>query len=258
MKQVDGSLWQPDNYDKIAHGSVSLLEAMTHSYNLATIRTGMQVGMDKVIQTLRQAGATVKLNPYPSLLLGAVELSPLEVTQMYQTLANGGYRVTLNAILEVLDSEGKPLQRHQLDMVPALQPEYVFLVDYLMTRVLDLGTARQLTSFVKLNTVLAVKTGTTNESRDSWFAGFGDDLLTVTWLGRDDNRPTPFTGASGAMQIWADIMNETPFKPLNLFAPDPVSWTQDIRMRVEGKCRSIGSIPYIGLFPVSNPLSCQP
>jgi penicillin-binding protein 1B len=256
LKQVDGSLWQPDNYDKIAHGSVSLLEAMTHSYNLATIRTGMQVGMDKIIHTLRQAGATVTLNPYPSLLLGAVELSPLEVTQMYQTLANGGYRVTLNAILEVLDSEGKPLQRHQLDMVPALQPEYVFLVNYLMTRVMDLGTARQLTSNARLNTALAVKTGTTNESRDSWFAGFGDDLLTVTWLGRDDNRPTPFTGASGAMQIWADIMSATPFKPLNLFAPDPVLWTQDIRLRMEGRCMSIGSIPYIGLFPVSNPLSC--
>ncbi len=256
LKQVDGSLWQPDNYDKIAHGSVSLLEAMTHSYNLATIRTGMRVGMDKIIHTLRQAGATVTLNPYPSLLLGAVELSPLEVTQMYQTLANGGYRVTLNAILEVLDSEGKPLQRHQLDMVPALQPEYVFLVNYLMTRVMDLGTARQLTSNARLNTALAVKTGTTNESRDSWFAGFGDDLLTVTWLGRDDNRPTPFTGASGAMQIWADIMSATPFKPLNLFAPDPVSWTQDIHLRMEGRCMSIGSIPYIGLFPVSNPLSC--
>ncbi len=258
LKQANGSIWQPDNYDKTYHGSVSLLEAIVNSYNLATVHTGMQTGMDKVINTLKLAGVNAPLNPYPSLLLGAVDLSPYEVTQMYQTLANGGYRVTLNAILEVLNSEGEPLQRHQLDMVPALEPEPVFLVNYLLTRVTDLGTARQLSAYPGLGMTLAGKTGTTNESRDSWFAGYGDDLLTVTWLGRDDNRPTPFTGASGAMQIWAEIMSAIPVRPLTLSSPESVAWTEDIRLQFEDTCIQMGSIPYIGQYPARNSLFCQP
>lgn len=258
MKQTDGSMWQPDNYDETYHGPVSLLEAIVNSYNLATIHTGLQTGMDKVIKTLELAGVNAQLNPYPSLLLGAVDLSPYEVAQMYQTLANGGYRVTLNAILEVLDSEGEPLQRHQLNMVPALEPEPVFLVNYLLTRATDLGTARQLSSYPGLGMTLAGKTGTTNESRDSWFAGYGEDLLTVTWLGRDDNGPTPFTGASGAMQIWAEIMSAIPVRPLNLLSPESVAWTEDIHLLFEGSCIKLGSIPYNGPYPAANPLLCKP
>jgi penicillin-binding protein 1B len=258
LKQADGSLWQPENYDKKLHGSVSLVEALVNSYNLATINTGMQTGIEKVISTLERAGVATKMNPYPSLLLGAVELSPLDVAQIYQTLANGGYRVTLNAIQEVMDSEGKPLQRHQLNIEQALDPDPVFLVNYLLSRVADMGTARQLARYPGLQLPLAVKTGTTNESRDSWFAGFGEDLLTVTWLGRDDNGPTPFTGASGAMQIWADIMSAIPVRPLNLFSPETVSWTAELGLVFEGQCIHLGKVPYTGPFPVTSPLLCKP
>jgi len=258
LRQADGTLWQPDNYDKKSHGQVSLIEAMVNSYNLATIHTGMSTGVDKVIETLRLAGLNSEMQPYPSLLLGAVELSALDVTQIYQTLANGGYRVSLNAIQEVLDSEGNPLQRHQLNMVQALDPDPVFLVNYLMTKVTDIGTAGQLSRYPGLGMTLAGKTGTTNESRDSWFAGYGDDLLTVTWLGRDDNRPTPFTGASGAMQIWADIMSAIPVRPLNLFSPESITWTGDLHLRFEGSCMPIGSVPYAGPNPPDSPALCQP
>ena len=258
IKQADGSQWKPENYDKTLHGRVSLIEALVNSYNLATVNIGTQTGIEKVIRTLERAGADTKMNPYPSLLLGAVELSPLGVAQIYQTLANGGYRVSLSAIQEVMDSEGRPLQRHQLNIEQALEADPVFLVNFLMTRVADLGTAKQLSRYPGLTLPLAVKTGTTNESRDSWFAGFGEDLLTVTWLGRDDNGPTPFTGASGAMQIWAEIMSAIPARPLNLFSPETVSWTADLELIMEGKCIHLGSIPYTGPFPVTSPLLCKP
>lgn len=255
LKQTDGSWWRPDNYDKTTHGQVSLIEALVNSYNLATVNIGMQIGIDKVIDTLQKAGATARMNAYPSLLLGAVELSPMDVTQMYQTLANGGYRVALNTIEEVMDSEGRPLQRHELSIQQSFDPAPVFLTNYLMTRVGDLGTAKSLSGRVPLP--LAVKTGTTNESRDSWFAGFGDELLTVTWIGRDDNGPTPFTGATGAMQIWADIMGAIPAQPLNLLSPENVNWTEDLDVMLQGSCKRIGSIPYIGPSQLNSPLLCD-
>jgi penicillin-binding protein 1B len=257
LKQSDGSIWQPGNYDKVFHGSVSLIESLANSYNLATVRLGMNIGLDKVMNTLVRAGMTTRANAFPSMLLGAVDLSPFEVTQMYQTIANGGFRVPLNVIREVLDSEGKPLQRRELNIVQALDSQAVFLTNYLLTKAVEVGTARQLSRYFESNHILAGKTGTTNESRDSWFAGYDDELLTVNWLGRDDNQPTPFTGASGAMQIWADIMRSISTRPLELFAPDTITWTDEQEIRFTGDCVNIGKVPFVANNMPENKLTCQ-
>ena len=226
LTQEDGTPWTPDNYDQEEHGNISLLEAMINSYNLATVRLGMEIGLENIISTLKLSGITSTIPAYPSLLLGAIELSPFEVTQMYQTLANGGYQVPLNSIREVLDRNGQPLQRRSLNVSKALNEEEVFLINYMLTKVVEFGTARQLPKLYGEDIRLAGKTGTTNESRDSWFAGFGDNILAVSWLGRDDNQPTPFTGASGAMRIWVDIMQSVSLNPLNLISPPNISWTE--------------------------------
>ena len=257
MKLRDGTLWQPQNYDGRSHGPVSLLEALTNSYNLATVKLGMNVGLDGISRTLHQAGVDDAIKPYPSMLLGSLELSPFEVAQIYQTLANGGFRVPLNAIREVLNNQGQPLQRYGLEVAQALDPDTVFLTNYLLTQVVEKGTARQLHRIFPQDMVMAGKTGTTNDSRDSWYAGFSQKLLGVTWLGTDDNRPTPFTGASGAMQLWSKIMQASRIQPLQLIPSDQIAWTGSVATRFRGECTQLGPVPYIKGNPPVNQLPCN-
>jgi len=257
IKQADGTVWQPNNYDRISHGQVSLLESIVNSYNIATVRLGLSVGIDNIISTIKKAGIDSKMKPYASLSLGAVDLSPLEVTQMYQTLANGGFLVPLNTIRSVLDSRGNALRRYGLEIHETLKPETVFLTNYLMTQVVEKGTAKSLVTLLPNKLPLAGKTGTTNEQRDSWFAGFGNNLLGVVWLGRDDNEPASFTGASGAMRIWADIMKSIQLEPIQAIAPETVSWAVSENVQYEGSCISIDKIPYIGEQPLVNSSNCE-
>jgi penicillin-binding protein 1B len=256
MSRVDGASWVPDNYDREEHGRVTLLEAMTRSYNLATVRLGLEIGLENIIANLYRTGIQRVIHDYPSLLLGALDLTPLEVTQMYQTLANGGYRVQLNSLLEVLDKDGLPLQRRDLSIDKSYDDAAVFLTNYAMTRVVDLGTAQQLAILMGRTVNLAAKTGTTNESRDSWFAGFGDDLLAVTWLGRDDNEPTPYTGASGAMRIWAAFMSDLPPASINLVAPQGVVLMDEVNIEFDDVCIGLSSVPYIAGHLPDNELEC--
>jgi penicillin-binding protein 1B len=257
LQQPDGDDWQPQNYEKQAHGQVTLLEALTRSYNLATVRLGLKLGLDKVIGTLHAAGVEGDIKPYPSLLLGALELSPFEVAQIYQTLANGGYRVPLKAIRDVLDKDGKPLQRVELEVQPSLPPAADFLTEYLMTQVVDIGTARQLRNVFPQDLRLAGKTGTTNDSRDSWFVGFDDRFLTVTWLGRDDYKPTPFTGATGAMQLWSAIEQSGHPRTLNLVPSDLIQWTHALGIRFEDECLRLDALPYIKGHPPDAAMVCD-
>jgi penicillin-binding protein 1B len=256
MSRVDGAQWIPDNYDKLEHGRITLLEAMTRSYNLATVRLGLDIGIENIIANLYRTGIQRAIHDYPSLLLGALDLTPLEVTQMYQTLANGGYQVQLNSIREVLNKEGKPLQRRTLSINKAYDDEAVYLTNYALTRVVDMGTARQLSTLFGRPVNLAAKTGTTNESRDSWFAGFSDDLLAVTWLGRDDNQPTPYSGASGAMRIWAAFMSELPPTSIKLVAPQDIAILDEVSVEYDGTCIQLLSVPYIAGHLPENELEC--
>jgi len=228
IKQNDGSIWSPKNYSGKVHGDVCLYKALAKSYNLATIRLGMQVGVEDVIKTLRQLGITNEIPAYPSLFLGTLELSPLQVTQIYQTLASGGFQVPLKTIREILDKSGRPLQRYSMDIKQTIDPRSVFLVRFLLSEVVKNGTAKALLNRLPGKIPLAGKTGTTNDLRDSWFAGFGDNILSVIWIGRDDNRAAGLTGAEGALQVWADIMANIDVQPLTLNPPHGVHWTDSV------------------------------
>lgn len=245
LPQQDGSVWQPDNFDHLNHGRVTLLEALKNSYNLASVRLGMELGVGRVIGTLHDMGIEGEIKPYPSLLLGSVELAPVDVSQMFQTIANGGFRVPINTIREVLDNADKPLQRYDLQVKQALDPAPVFLVDFILSEVTQSGTAKSLQQTME-GIRLAGKTGTTNDLRDSWFAGFGDDLLAVVWLGYDSNSPTRFTGASGALQIWAGIMKSLHIKPLHLTPPENIHWYPLRIGLLRRTCPGLEAVPYIG------------
>lgn len=201
-----GEVWIPRNYDSEPHGPVSLLRALAESHNLAAVRTGLDVGVDTVAQRLGTLAGIATPPAYPSLLLGSVEMTPLEVAQLYGVFAAGGFRTPLRTVKAVLDAGGTPLSRYPLDVEQVADPAAIAQIDRGLVAVMERGTGRRARGSLP-GIVLAGKTGTSGDFRDSWFAGFGGDNLAVVWVGRDDNRPTGLTGSSGALPVWASLMS---------------------------------------------------
>jgi penicillin-binding protein 1B len=226
LKTAGAKTWHPDNYDKQEHGLVPFYEALAHSYNLATVKIGMDVGVAKVVANLKRAGINRDFKAYPSFLLGTAELSPLEVAQLYQLFATGGFYQPQRCISSVLTVENTVLQRYGLTVEQRFAPQEIFLLNTALKRVVIEGTARSLAQYLPPSTGAAGKTGTTDELRDSWFAGFTGNRVAVVWIGRDDNKPTGLTGASGAMVVWGRIMQALHPQPLELIEPEGIEWAR--------------------------------
>ncbi len=209
--QVD---WQPQNYDKRYHGDVTLYEALLNSYNIPAARTGLDIGLDNVVKTLSALGSDQYIDAYPSLALGAVNMSPMEVAEIYQSLSANGFHSPLRSVLAVLDKDKQPLERYSLDVESQVKPEAVALINSALIDVTKYGTAKQLSKNIAVQ--VAGKTGTSDDFRDSWFAGFSADTVAVVWTGYDDNRPTTLTGSSGAMKIWQSMIKNVAYKPYQL------------------------------------------
>jgi penicillin-binding protein 1B len=222
LKLGDGSVWAPQNFEHRFYGRVPVARALAESMNLATVRMGLDVGLARVADTLRQLGLTTPVTLNPSLLLGTVEMTPLEVMQMYTTLANGGFRARLRTVNAVLDAQGRALKSFKVQVEAAAPPAAVYELDRMLTLVTTHGTAREATARLRHGLVIAGKTGTSSDTRDSWFAGFTGSDVAVVWVGYDDNRPTGLTGAAGALPVWAETMaslKSTSFEPV---APENV------------------------------------
>ena len=201
----NGKTWSPRNYDRQYHDRVPLYRCLAHSHNVATARLGLDLGIPTVVSTLKRLGVDADLRPYPSLVLGAAELTPLQVTQMYQTLASGGFRTPIRAIRAVLNADGMPLQSYPLRVTAAVKPAPAYLATTALRHAVREGTGRPLYQVLPANMDIAGKTGTTDDLRDSWFAGYTGDRLAVVWVGRDDNQSTGLTGATGSMIVWRDL-----------------------------------------------------
>ncbi|MGV6826619.1 MAG: penicillin-binding protein 1B, partial [bacterium] len=218
----DGQRWNPKNYDKTEHGLVPLHTALAKSMNLATVRLGMTIGLDVIAEQLQSLGVDRPIKPYPSLLLGATELSPLEVAQVYQALAAGGFRTPLRAIREISNAQGEPLQRYPLAVKRVADSGATYLLNRNLVEVVREGTGKSLSRYVDPAYEVAGKTGTTNDLRDSWFAGFTGDLVGVVWVGRDDNKPSGLYGSTGALPVWGEIMRRVGIAPLALIPPEEI------------------------------------
>ncbi|WP_322980376.1 penicillin-binding protein 1B [Pseudomonas sp. C11] len=248
VKGQDGQVWTPQNYDRQAHGSIFLYQGLAHSYNLSTAKLGLEIGVPNVLKTLQRMGMKREWPAYPSMLLGAGALTPMEVADMYQTLANGGFNTPLRGIRSVLTSDGQPLGRYPFKIQQRFDPGAIYLVQNAMQRTMREGTGRSVYSQLPSSLNLAGKTGTSNDSRDSWFAGFSQDLLAVVWLGRDDNGPTPLTGATGALQVWTGFMRKADPLPLDMPMPDNVTMAWIDRTTGQGSasgCPNAVQMPYI-------------
>ena len=214
--------WAPANYDRQYHGAVPLRTALAQSYNVATARLGTDIGISRVLGTLQRLGIEREMQPYASTLLGALDLSPLEVAQMYQTIASGGFRAPLRAIREVTTQDGKPLKRYPLAVEQAFAAEPVYLITAAMQGVVREGTGQSLKNWLPPETAVAGKTGTTDEQRDAWFAGFTGDKLAIVWIGYDDNRAARLTGAGAALPVWGELVAALSPEPLALPKPEGI------------------------------------
>jgi penicillin-binding protein 1B len=216
--------WTPQNYDGRPHGMVPLIQALANSYNLATVRLGMRLGLKEVRNTMRRMGVERQFNVVPSTLLGTVELTPFEVAQMYQTIASNGFYNRLRSIDTVLNQEGKSLQRTPLSPEQRFGAGPIFLLTYAMQRAFRAGTGHKVGQTFPSDMIIAGKTGTGSDFKDSWFAGFGSELLAVSWLGRDDNKPIGLSGGEGALVVWGDFMHAVNPKCLPPVEPSEVQW----------------------------------
>ena len=248
VKIHENQLWEPKNYDGEFHGLVPLYSALAHSYNVSSARLGLTLGLDSVFDTLRRLGINKKLSPYPSVLLGAAELTPLEVTGMYQTLAANGFRTPVRTIRDVLDSDKKPLQRYPVKLNRVIDPSVAYLTNASLIEVMRNGTGRSFYWQFPKSMIVAGKTGTTNELRDSWFAGFSNDKLGVVWVGNDANKSIKLTGSKGALRIWTDIMKAAGIESLRLTAPSDIefAWVEIATGRLSAQdCEGSMQFPFI-------------
>jgi penicillin-binding protein 1B len=221
LKLPDGSVWAPENFEHQFYGQVPLARALAESMNVATVKLGLDLTLPKVSETLQKLGLESAPVLNPSMLLGTVEMTPLDVVQVYTSLANGGFRARLRAVRAVLDEQDKPLKSFKVQVEEAAPPAAVYELDQMLTLVITHGTARE--AALRLpHTVAAGKTGTSSDTKDSWFAGFTGSYLAVAWVGYDDNRGTGLTGAAGALPVWIDTLVSLKSSSFQPVAPETV------------------------------------
>lgn len=247
VKGPDG-IWQPRNFDRESHGEVPLFEALGHSYNQATARLGMTVGLSNVAQTIRRLGYDGPIREVPSLLLGSLGVTPEEITILYHTIASEGFYTPLRTINTVHDADNEPLRRYPFGTEQRFSPEVMHLLQYGLQVAVREGTGKGVYNRLSPTLAAAGKTGTTNDQRDSWFAGFAGNYVGVVWVGRDDNGVMPLTGATGALPIWTDIMAGLSVGSLPFVRPEGVDyhWVDPATHSLSGEqCRDARYVPYL-------------
>jgi penicillin-binding protein 1B len=202
-----GGRWTPSNYDREFRGAVTVREALQSSLNVPTVRAAQRVGLERIVEVAEKAGISSRLSRVPSLALGTEEVTPLELATAYGTFAQLGERRDAWIVRSVTGPSMDTISAAPLEPVLALHPTSAFLTTDLLRGVFDEGTARSART-LGFDGVAAGKTGTTDDTRDSWFVGYTPELLALVWVGFDDNARTGLTGASGALPIWVDLMRD--------------------------------------------------
>ncbi|MBL4909881.1 MAG: penicillin-binding protein 1B [Alteromonadaceae bacterium] len=240
-------LWQPKNYDGKYRGQVSLLYALVHSLNVPTVNLGLSLGLDKVAQSLSLLGYDHPLVLRPSLLLGSINLSPVEVNQLYMAIAGQGFYQKQHVISAIYTGDDELLWQAPTTKEQRISSNGNYLLNYALRKVAKQGTARSL-SWRLPHHPLAGKTGTTNKLRDSWFVGYDAKHLVTTWVGRDDNKPSKLTGSSGALVLFANFMKKLGVIDKPLVMPDNMAmilFEQKTGNAVTAKCSDVVEYPAV-------------
>ena len=220
----------PQNYKNRYYGKVPLYFALSHSLNTASVRLALQTGLENIIKTLQKLGLDSPVQAHPSIALGALELSPLEVSQMYSTLARMGSYLKLSFI-EKIESEDQIIYQNNLEEKQTLSKQKTAVIIGIIKQVLKTGTGRWVKDFWPYTS--AGKTGTSNEERDSWFVGFTPKYLSTAWLGYDDNKPHGLSGSAGALSLWLNFMKTLEIKD------SPFAWPSGVKVRFVPQTRPV-------------------
>jgi penicillin-binding protein 1B len=242
-----GKKWQPKNYNGEYQGQVPLIDGLVHSLNVPTVNLGMSLGLDNIAKAMHLLGYPQDVVTRPSMLLGAIDMSPLEINQLYLPIAAQGYFKTQHAITQVLSGQGDILWSINKTAEQRMSSNAAYLLDYALSQVTKTGTARSLT-WRLADKQLAGKTGTSNDLRDSWFIGYDQRHLVTTWVGRDDNKPTKLTGSSGALVLFADFMKNQKVSNKEPIIPTGISMTlfeQDSGHAVTNNCSQTIEYPAV-------------
>jgi penicillin-binding protein 1B len=242
--KVGRNVWKPKNYDGKYHGIVPYFYALAESLNVPAAKVSQEVGLDAVAETLKNAGAKVDIPELPSLSLGALELSPLELAQLYTTLARLGDGVAVHSLTHVEDLNGHVLFTHRPMNEYQLDPKLSAVVIGMLQQSLEVGTAVGARK-MGLTGVFAGKTGTTSDTKDAWFVGFSPQLLTVVWVGYDDNTPMGLTGGGAALPIWTQFYKDI----AKLYAPMDFKWPDGVRRVKHPRSELINRYPEIHNMP---------
>ena len=243
-----GKPWSPENFDHRSHGPVPIYVALSRSYNQATARLGLEVGVDRVADVVRRLGYAGPLLKVPALLLGGISMTPFELAGMYHTIAADGFHTDLRAIASVSGADREILSRYPFAVEQRFEAQPMHLLHYALRQVMTEGTGANAYRQLPAGLMVAGKTGTSNDQRDSWFAGFSGNYLTVVWLGRDDNGPTPLSGASGALRVWSAIMAGLDNRSLPDAHPEGVvqAWYDPLTGAGSGEgCANARLLPYV-------------
>ncbi len=212
--------WSPKNYKDRYFGRVTLEFALEESLNSATSRLANQVGLDRVRAMAERMGFG-DLPAYPSIVLGGIEVTPMQIAQAYSIMADYGLEVQCSAVTAVVDQNGKVIEGNELQARQVLSPQLAYMIDFMLEQVINHGTGEDARKrgFTR---PAAGKTGTTNDSKDAWFAGFTPNLLTVVWTGFDQKEELGLTGAQASLPAWTEFMKAaTASRPPLDFTPPP-------------------------------------
>lgn len=217
--RVGKQVWKPKNYDGKNHGPVPYFYALANSLNIPAARVGQEFGLESVLLALGQAGVNVEIPRLPSITLGAVELSPFEVAQAYTTIGRFGQGDHIHTVERVEHPNGEVLFQRTPTSDLTLEPVTTAVLVGMMRTTLNLGSARAARAW-GLTGDFAGKTGSTSDTKDAWFVGFNSRLLSVVWVGYDDNTEMGLTGASAALPIWTELNKQLQ----STFQPGPFEW----------------------------------
>jgi penicillin-binding protein 1B len=200
------AVWTPQNYDLRFHGHVSVREALAHSYNIPAVRAAIDAGMPNVVKEASSIGIESHLEPYPSVSLGAFEVTPLEIAYAYSAFANLGVKAEPISILAVSRSDGTLLESREVKMRRVAPASLCFVMNDILKDVFTYGTAGK-ARLLGFERPFAGKTGTTSNYRDAWFIGYSPRVLSLVWIGFDDGHSVRLSGGDACVPIWTTYMN---------------------------------------------------